>query len=141
MDNFLQRFATDFASLNASNLHRLSNLYSDDVEFRDPLHRISGLSAVEAYFANLYSNVEDLSFVFEQIDQLPMGNAGYLRWTMRFRHPRLRRGQPIEVSGCSHLRWTDKVYLHHDYFDAGALLYEHVPVMGGLTRWLKRRLA
>jgi hypothetical protein len=33
------------------------------------------------------------------------------------------------------------VYLHRDYFDAGALLYEHLPVLGTLIGWLKRRLA
>jgi hypothetical protein len=33
------------------------------------------------------------------------------------------------------------VYLHHDYFDAGALLYEHVPILGGVIGWLKGRLA
>ena len=27
-----------------------------------------------------------------------------------------------------------------DYFDAGALLYEHVPVLGRIVSWLKRRM-
>ncbi len=66
---------------------------------------------------------------------------GYLRWTMTYRHPRLRGGAPIRVDGCSHLLWWDKVYQHRDYFDAGALLYEHLPLMGGAIAWLKRRLA
>lgn len=60
---------------------------------------------------------------------------------MHFRHPRLRGGAPISVDGCSHLLWWDKVYQHRDYFDAGAMLYEHLPLMGGVIAWLKRRLA
>ena len=36
--------------------------------------------------------------------------------------------------------WHDKVYRHRDYFDAGALLYEHVPLLGRVIRWLKRRM-
>ena len=28
-----------------------------------------------------------------------------------------------------------------DYFDAGALLYQHVPLLGAAIRWLQRRLA
>jgi ketosteroid isomerase-like protein len=140
MPEFLHRFAHQFAALNAGNLEQLNDLYSHDVVFQDPLHSIHGLPAVKDYFANLYANVSDLSFEFGQIDTLASGKAGYLRWTMQFRHPRLRGGQPVVVKGCTYLRWHTKVFLHHDYFDAGALLYEHLPVAGGLIRWLKGRL-
>ena len=91
------------------------------------------------YFADLYSNVSELNFDFHGFDTVAEGE-GYLRWTMRFRHPRLAGGQVIEVPGCSHLLWHDKVYRHRDYFDAGALLYEHVPLLGRVIRWLKRRM-
>lgn len=140
MSDFLLRFAGDFAELNAGNLHRLGQLYSDDVEFRDPLHHIRGLPALQDYFATLYANVSDLGFRVHDIDQLGEG-AGYLRWTLQFRHPRLRGGKPIEVEGCSHLQWRHKVHRHQDYFDAGALLYEHLPLMGPAIGWLKGRLA
>ena len=76
-------------------------------------------------------------FGYDQVQD----HAGYLRWTMHYRHPRLRRGQLIEVEGCSHLLWHEKVYQHRDYFDAGALLYEHLPLMGTAIGWLKGRLA
>lgn len=143
MPDFLQRFANDFSALDASNLHRLGELYSDDVHFRDPLHEISGLSALQDYFTELYANITELSFEFHSVDLLHEG-AGYLRWSMRYRHPRLRGGRTIEVRGCTYVEWhvgVERVYLHHDYFDAGALLYEHLPVVGGVIGWLKRRLA
>ena len=140
MSDFLRRFATEFAALDAGNLARLGELYSDDVLFRDPLHEVRGLPALQRYFAELYANVGRLEFDFHGFDQVVDGE-GYLRWTMHFRHPRLRGGAPISVDGCSHLLWWDKVYQHRDYFDAGAMLYEHLPLMGGVIAWLKRRLA
>ena len=140
MSDFLRCFAEDFAALNASNLHHLGELYCHDVQFKDPLHAIRGLPALQDYFAELYANVSQLDFRFHDYDQVRDG-AGYLRWTMSYRHPRLRRGQMIEVEGCSHLLWRDKVYQHRDYFDAGALLYEHLPLMGTAIGWLKGRLA
>ena len=140
MSDFLHRFATEFAALDASNLARLGQLYSDDVLFRDPLHEVRGLPALQRYFAEMYANVGRLDFDFHSFDQVCDGE-GYLRWTMHFRHPRLRGGAPISVDGCSHLLWWDKVYQHRDYFDAGAMLYEHLPLMGGVIAWLKRRLA
>ncbi|WXL24387.1 nuclear transport factor 2 family protein [Ectopseudomonas mendocina] len=141
MSEFLHRFAHKFASLTADNLDHLGELYSHDVVFQDPLHTIKGLPAVQDYFANLYANVSDLKFTFEQLDTLTSGKSGYLRWTMQFRHPRLNGGNPVMVKGCTYLRWHEKVYLHHDYFDAGAMLYEHLPLAGKLIRWLKGRLA
>ena len=140
MSDFLRRFATEFAALDAGNLARLGELYSDDVLFRDPLHEVRGLPALQRYFAERYANVGRLDFDFHGFDQVCDGE-GYLRWTMHFRHPRLRGGAPISVDGCSHLLWWDKVYQHRDYFDAGAMLYEHLPLMGGVIAWLKRRLA
>ncbi|MDK1396068.1 nuclear transport factor 2 family protein [Pseudomonas protegens] len=140
MTDFLQRFARDFASLEKHNLQRLDQLYSEDIQFTDPLHEVNGLPRLRHYFAELYANVSELRFDFHGIDTCGEGQ-GYLRWTMSYRHPRLRAGQLVRVAGCSHLHWRDdKVYRHRDYFDAGALLYEHLPVLGTVIAWLKRRL-
>ncbi|HBZ95817.1 MULTISPECIES: nuclear transport factor 2 family protein [unclassified Pseudomonas] len=140
MSTFLRDFAERFAALNKDNLDRLGELYSDDVLFRDPLHEVHGLSEMRRYFAELYANVKALRFEFHGFDQVA-DDEGYLRWTMYYRHPRLRGGAEIAVEGCSHLLWRERVYRHRDYFDAGALLYEHLPVLGRVIAWLKRRLA
>lgn len=140
MSAYLQQFAARFASLDAGNLGTLETLYSDEITFRDPLHHIQGLRALTAYFAQLYANARDIRYNISSADEV-MPGQGYLRWTLQFSHPRLSRGQPITVQGCSYLQWHDRVHFHQDYFDAAALLYEHVPVMGGAIRWLKGRLA
>ncbi|MDR6712512.1 hypothetical protein J2W83_002113 [Pseudomonas hunanensis] len=140
MSAYLQQFAERFASLDAASLDTLEKLYSEDVSFRDPLHQIQGLPALQAYFAQLYANAHDIQYAFTGADEVRPGE-GYLRWTLHFRHPRMARGQPITVQGCSHLQWRERVYCHQDYFDAGALLYEHMPIMGSAIRWLKGRLA
>ncbi|WP_341522704.1 nuclear transport factor 2 family protein [Pseudomonas sp. G.S.17] len=140
MSDFLRRFARDFAALDKTSLHRLGTLYSDDAVFTDPLHKIRGLANMQDYFAQLYANVTQLHFDFYAFDEVATG-SGYLRWTMSYAHPRLANGRLIRVDGCSHLLWRDKVYQHRDYFDAGALLYEHLPIMGRGISWLKGRLA
>jgi len=96
MSDFLRQFAPTFATLDKHNLHLLGRLYSEDVAFADPLHEVQGLPALQRYFADLYSNVSELNFDFHGFDTVAEGE-GYLRWTMRFRHPRLAGGQVIEV--------------------------------------------
>ena len=141
MSDFLHNFAHAFARLNQHNLATLGELYSLDAVFCDPLHEVRGLHNLQAYFAQLYSNVSELAFDFYGFDQIREGQ-GYLRWTMSYRHPRLAGGELIRVEGCSYLLWSNgKVYRHRDYFDAGALLYEQLPLLGTVIRWLKRRLS
>ncbi|MEW9678073.1 nuclear transport factor 2 family protein [Pseudomonas sp. TE50-2] len=140
MSTYLQQFAERFAQLDGDRLDALENLYSEDITFRDPLHRIDGLKDLRAYFAQLYANAHDIRYVFAGADEVIPGQ-GYLRWTLQFRHPRLAGGRPVSLQGCSYLHWRDRVYFHQDFFDAGALLYEHIPLMGGAIRWLKGRLA
>ncbi len=71
------------------------------MRFSDPLHEIQGLTALQDYFTELYANVSELGFTFHGYDQVQDG-IGYLRWTMHYHHPRLRRGQLIEVVGRRH---------------------------------------
>ncbi|ANY87046.1 MULTISPECIES: nuclear transport factor 2 family protein [Pseudomonas] len=140
MSAYLQQFAERFARLDSNRLHELENLYSDDITFRDPLHEIQGLEALRAYFAQLYENAHDIRYTFCDAHEVLPGQ-GYLRWTLQFRNPRLARNRPVSLQGCSYLRWRERVHVHQDYFDAGALLYEHLPIMGSAIRWLKGRLA
>ncbi|PYB73784.1 nuclear transport factor 2 family protein [Pseudomonas soli] len=140
MSTYLQNFAERFAQLDEEHLEALENLYSENVTFRDPLHQIDGLSDLRAYFAQLYANAHDIRYVFSGVDEVKTGQ-GYLRWTLQFRHPRLAGGRPVSLQGCSYLQWHDRVHFHQDFFDAGALLYEQIPLMGGAIRWLKGRLA
>ncbi|BBI47777.1 hypothetical protein HORIV_01980 [Vreelandella olivaria] len=71
------------------------------------------------------------------------GPASVRYLDMTFIHPRLAGGKPVEVEGCSALTFADdgRVQRHRDYFDAGAMLYEQLPLMGSAIRWLKKRLA
>jgi hypothetical protein len=43
--------------------------------------------------------------------------------------------------GATHLVFDadGKVAVHRDYWDAAEELYEKLPLLGGLMRWLKRR--
>lgn len=140
-DDFPAFFAKTFAQLDKHNLDRLAEIYATDIHFTDPLHDVTGLDAMRHYFEQTYSNVSHIDFDFHQCDTVRQGQA-LLRWTMTFCHPRLNKGQEIKVEGCSCIFFQDqRVSRHIDYYDAGALLYEHIPILGGIIHWLKGRLA
>ncbi|EKB27570.1 nuclear transport factor 2 family protein [Aeromonas dhakensis] len=140
MDESLARFVALYQQLNRDELHRLPEVYANEVVFTDPAHRIEGLAALTDYFAALYQRLAYCRFVITS--QLQQGRQAWLGWTMTFSHPRLRGGAPVAVEGATRLEFdeTGKVCLHRDYFDMGAMLYEQLPLLGSVVRTIKGRL-
>jgi esterase/lipase superfamily enzyme len=136
--SLIERFKTYFRVLHESDLSRLREIYSDQVLFKDPVHEIRGLVELEDYFTSLCTDLSDCRF--EYLDEIISDHSAYLKWEMHFRHPRLG-SRRISVRGVSHLRVSDKIDYHEDFYDMGAMLYEQLPVLGNVTRWLKLRLA
>lgn len=117
----------------------LAEVYSQDIVFVDPIHRIEGLANLSEYMKVMYGNVYSCKFEYQ--DQLEGEQQASIKWTMRFRHRKLSRGKEIAVRGATFVEFTDRVTRHEDFFDAGSMIYEHIPVMGAGIRYLKRRLS
>lgn len=137
----LEAFCAFFNKLDNTCTEKLYEVYTENIIFSDPLHHIKGREALALYFSAMYENVEQCQFRYH-VRQL-QGQQAFVTWTMTFIHQRLAGGKPVEVEGCSALTFADdgRVERHRDYFDAGAMLYEHLPLMGSAIRWLKKRLA
>ncbi|MCW4149804.1 nuclear transport factor 2 family protein [Halomonas sp. 18H] len=142
-DMSLRRFCDVYHELDKASTDRLGEIYTDDVYFRDPLHQVTGLDSLQAYFDALYANVSQCHFTFHQ--GLRQQEQAFVVWTMSVAHPRLAGGKSYRVEGCSRLTFaadgSDKVCDHRDYFDAGELLYEQLPILGRVIRRLKQRAA
>lgn len=137
-----QQWVRDVMSLyrefNANKSTLVHRLYDDEVVFSDPIHRISGISALEQYFSHIGQGLNYCEFTFS--DTCATSDCAWLKWQMTFSHPRLGSGKRIEVLGATELRRTEKIYSHTDFYDMGAMLYEHVPVLGFAAKKLKQRL-
>ena len=134
----IERFKNYFKVLHESDLSQLRTIYADNVVFKDPVHEIRGLVELEDHFTSMCADLSDCRF--EYLDELVTDDAAYVKWVMHFKHPRLGN-RLISVRGVSHLKIGDKVEFHEDFYDMGAMLYEQLPVLGNVTRWLRMRLA
>ncbi|QSX40283.1 nuclear transport factor 2 family protein [Shewanella cyperi] len=138
-DQRLVRVIELYRTLDKDKLHLLAEVYADGILFEDPAHRIQGRMALERYFSALYKELDSIHF---EIESATMADQyAWLSWTMILSHPRLASGKSVTVSGASRLNFDEHgMVLHHrDYFDLGALLYEHLPLLGPVVRALKRR--
>lgn len=133
----LEQFIAIYPQLRADNLALLAQIYDDDIRFQDPMHQLQGLTELTDYFAGLYRNITDIHFDIQQV--LMTGAQAAITWRMSFAHPQLARGKVIAVDGMSHLTLEHKIIFHRDYFDVGQMLYEQLPLVGGMVRWIKQR--
>ncbi|MDC0661813.1 nuclear transport factor 2 family protein [Marinobacter sp. SS21] len=135
--SLLQEFMNLFNTIQAKRIGPLDAVYHPDVKFQDPFVTIQTRPELARYLEAAYHNV--LSCRFQFGDPVLSGNAAYLPWLMTVCHKRLRGGDPIVVEGVSYLRDCDgRIIWHRDYFDAGQLVYENIPVLGAVVRWLRR---
>ncbi|MDO6745871.1 nuclear transport factor 2 family protein [Gilvimarinus sp. 1_MG-2023] len=133
-----------YQTFDKSSLADILSLYNDDICFIDPVERFDGKEDLRLYFANLAENLTSCQFDFQSVinDYCPQGeSSAVLFWQMRFSHPKLNSGVATSLAGCSHLRYSDKIYYHRDYYDLGEMLYENIPLLGRLIRSIKKRLA
>jgi ketosteroid isomerase-like protein len=140
MSRPLDHFKKVFNQLDKDHLDFLEQIYTPDVQFRDPVQSLNGLPALRDYYGRLYEGVISCQFTFEA--EVIEGQQGMLVWIMRFQHRRFRAGENLELHGVSHLQFRDdgRVYDHRDYFDMGEFIYERVPVLGSVIRAIKNRL-
>lgn len=139
MTELARRLTHFYADINTESVKQLSAIYDTEVQFIDPVRMHTGLSALQNYFSNLLSNVTHCRFDIASIDTID--NRLFILWKMHYGHPQIAGGKPITLQGTSFLKeQANKVVFQQDYYDMGAMLYEHIPVMGFVVKKLKDRL-
>jgi len=139
MSQVIEKLTNFYKEFSLNSLVDLTQIYAKEVVFVDPLHRIEGVDRLARYFEASMRGMTACSFEFDRtmIDD----DAAFLEWRMIYRHPRLRRGEELLLNGTSLVKFCDKITYHRDYYDAGQLFYEHVPLMGSVLSVLKKRIA
>lgn len=138
--DLLQEFRHLFNTMGSGNLGDLARVYSEEVVFTDPFASVRGLDNLTKYLGNSYQNVISCRFDFEPA--VVEGQRVAIPWVMYLKHKRLKGGEEVSVDGLSLLTITgNRVSAHRDYFDAGELLYENLPVLGRMVKWIRGHAA
>ena len=109
------------------------------MRFRDPFNETTGVSAFRRVLEKMYEDVREPQFTIS--DRALSGNVCYMRWRFDYR---FKDGSPAPaIDGVSEVHFDPqgRVTVHLDHWDAAGQLYEHLPFIGTLMRWLRRRLA
>lgn len=137
----IARFRDFYSDLGESNLTTLDQLYIKDLTFKDPVQLVQGRDNLLRYLDHGLVNAIHCKFAIE-IEMVDREQA-FLVWQMRLQHEKLAGGREIQVPGTSHLLFAEESNLikeHVDYYDLGAMVYEHVPVLGWVINKVRTKM-
>ncbi len=134
-----ENLATFFETLSPQSVAQLQTVYDEQATFKDPFNEVQGLPEIERIFRHMYVALDQPHFVVT--GQVVDGAQAFLTWEFRFRFKRFDTTTLQAVRGASHVVFNEQglVTMHRDYWDAAEELYEKLPVLGSVMRWLKKR--
>ncbi len=135
-----QKIEKVFNELSSQNMELLYTFYDQFVLFEDPLGTHKGIDSVRKYYENLYKNVDSIKFDFS--NHVCDSNQCVSMWTMHLKAKNLNGGEPIAVIGNSFIKFDKdgKVIYHRDYFDMGEFIYERIPILKNIIKFIKNKL-
>lgn len=132
------RLVQYFETLSPQSVADLDHFYAAEARFKDPFNDVVGIPAIAAIFAHMFRALQHPRFVITE--RVVQGQQCFLTWEFHFAFTRYQAKRQQCILGATHLVFSKqgKVVLHRDYWDAAEELYEKLPVLGSLMRWLKR---
>jgi len=137
----LEKSKTFFDKLSLENIQLVDQFYDQKVRFQDPVHQLMGADQVKKYYQQLYTNVDSIRFEYDQGAE--SGAMVSLPWKMFLKTKSINGGEEFTVDGISLIVFNaeGRVISHRDYFDMGEFVYEKVPVLKWVIRFIKGKLA
>ena len=137
-DARVEHIVNAFEQLHRDDVPSLAALYAEQARFKDPFNEVQGVAAIQAIFAHMFVALNEPHFKVRDI--IVQGDQCFLSWDFIFRFKRFSNALQT-VRGSSHLKLDaqGRITVHRDYWDAAEELYEKLPVVASLMRWLKRR--
>ena len=135
----VQRTIDFFERLSPADIAQIPTHYTDDAFFKDPFNEVRGHAAIGRIFSHMFVALNGPRFVIT--DCVEQGEGCFLVWEFRFRMKRFDTQTEQVIRGGSHLKYAadGRIAWHRDYWDAAEELYEKLPGLGALMRWLKRQ--
>jgi ketosteroid isomerase-like protein len=134
----IARIVTLFEQLTPDDVARLGEYYTLDAKFKDPFNQVQGVTQVQRIFGHMFDALAEPRFAVHDI--VAQGDQCFMTWDFVFRFRRFSSAlQTVHGSSHLHLAGDGRIDLHRDYWDAAEELYEKLPVLGALMRWLKKR--
>ena len=142
IETFILDLSRYFETLSPSNLQTLEHFYTNDALFKDPFNDVIGIVAIKTIFQHMFETLDQPRFVITH--QLFDIHQAFMCWDFLFSLKSAPQ-KTYTVKGSTHLLLeTDsdgivKIKSHRDYWDPAEEIYEKIPGIGFIFRWIKKK--
>lgn len=133
------RFKQLYKKFDQETIRNLPDIYSPQINFKDPIHQLLGIPELSRYFAGFCSDELRCEFVIH--NEVVAHDQAFFQWKMRYQHPNLASGKPLTLDGGTLIKFDSHITYHEDFYDMGAMIYQHVPVLGWAVKKVNARIA
>lgn len=139
VSSYVQSYCEFFTTLDANfPLEKYCEVFDADAYFEDPFQKVNGVENIYNVFQHMYETLVEPSF--EIIESVQDDRLLYIRWHFRFK---MKQDAEFETFvGVSRVMFNDagKAISHIDYWDAASHVYEKIPLLGSILRWIKGKV-
>jgi steroid Delta-isomerase len=136
-----QAYARYFDELSPASRDELRKLAHPDIRFVDPFNDVRGIDKLLAVFDHMLETTTNPTFVTE----LPIvgDKTAFIKWRFTCTINNRFYRKAMTIDGVTEVQFDEAglITAHIDYWDAARQLYENLPLLGGLLRAIRRRLA
>jgi len=114
--------------------------YAESLYFNDTLVTLHTREELIQYLEDTQKQLESIDLTV--LNVLENGDDIFVQWKMSIQFGVLGKHSDVQSLGISHLRFDPegKIVLHQDYWDSTSGFFQHIPLLGGILQWLKKRL-
>ena len=135
-----------YENISLVNLSELSVFYSKNAYFKDPFNDVYGVKKIEKIFEHMFESLQKPSFVVR--DVATQEHHTFITWDFYFEVKQLPSRGVMAIKGATHIVWeynegqnSWQINSHRDYWDAAEELYEKMPLIGYVLRWIKKKFS
>ncbi|MBB6580029.1 steroid delta-isomerase [Comamonas odontotermitis] len=138
VDTALNKLVQFYENLTPESLKELDCYYAPEAYFKDPFNEVYGVFAIIRIFEHMFASLREPRFVITQ--KFIQANKAFIEWEFHFQMRYLGKKDVQCIHGSSFLIFDAQGFVshHRDYWDAAEELYEKIPIIGILMRWLRR---
>ena len=134
----IQAFIKLYDQLDSGSIdEQIAKTYAEKIFFNDTLVTIHDRQNLLKYLKQTQQNINAMKF--EVLSVQDNGKDAYVRWLMKTRFKLIGQDVDSQSIGLSHLRFNadNQIIMHQDYWDSTQGFYQHLPIIGGVLRWIK----
>ena len=139
MEEPVARLVQYYQTITPQTVADLGQYYAADAYFKDPFNEVHDCPSIAQIFEHMFKALTEPRFVVT--NQIVQNEQCFLTWEFHFLFKSFQPEKPQIIRGASHLVFSNQglVTFHRDYWDAAEELYEKIPLLGSLMRWIKKR--